>query len=374
MPTSSDLQTVARQSSDLDLGISDNLTQKSNNHPARQARMAALLSEVDDEKNIEENLKTLHLFKADNVASAETAVTGNEYEAEASTNHIPQNQNKPDKTVNNPQKRPSCSSQDGDLDLIDVVETHQTKNLVWSKEVEREERKKDMDIRNYIPSNLIPFYTETRSLLEKRAKTLERSNFYTKCLAEKIVILDLMHKPEIPKGITLSAANIVALCSQIENSERDLLIQLNRVVKRSASILDVESTKALHEFGRQLDSYKVPEADFEKSKELLSTKIGRERAKTKLKYAEQLVSTKQQYKNVKKNSHLFEKTWGLVPRNRRTRTPEQPLPNRGVQKITGPNFPILGKPRLLARRNQALFRTDRAKQNEVQPSIKIKIK
>ncbi len=114
-----------------------------------------------------------------------------------------------------------------------------------------------------------------------------------------------MYKPEIPQRITLSAADIVVLCSHIENSERDLLIQLNRVVKRSASILDVESTKALYEFGRQLDSYKVPEADFEKSKEHVSAKIGHERAKARLKYAEQLVSTKQQYENVKKKSYFF---------------------------------------------------------------------
>ncbi len=172
--------------------------------------------------------------------------------------------NKPDKTVNNPKKRPRIGSQDGDLDLIDVVETPQT--FVWSDEVEREERRKNKDIRNYIPGNLIPFYTEKRSLLEKRAKTLERSKCYTKCVAEKIVIPELLYKPEIPQGITLSAADIVALSSHIENSERDLLIQLNRVVKRSASILDVKSTKALHEFGKQLDSYKVPQADFEKSR------------------------------------------------------------------------------------------------------------
>ncbi len=44
-------------------------------------------------------------------------------------------------------------------------------------------------------------------------------------------------------------------------------------------MLDVESTKALHKFGRQLDSYKVLEADFEKSKELFGTNIGCERAK-----------------------------------------------------------------------------------------------
>ncbi len=50
----------------------------------------------------------------------------------------------------------------------------------------RERREeKDMDIRNYIAGNLIPFYTETRSLLEKRTKTRERSNFYTKCLAKR---------------------------------------------------------------------------------------------------------------------------------------------------------------------------------------------
>ncbi len=48
---------------------------------------------------------------------------------------------------------------------------------------------------------------------------------------KKIVLLELMYKPEIPQGISVSAADIVALCSHIENSERDLLIQLNRVVK-----------------------------------------------------------------------------------------------------------------------------------------------
>ncbi len=72
--------------------------------------MAALLSKVDDEKNIEENLKTLHLLNADNGASAQTTATGSDYEAEASASHTPQNQNKLDKTVNNPKKRPRIGS------------------------------------------------------------------------------------------------------------------------------------------------------------------------------------------------------------------------------------------------------------------------
>ncbi len=109
------------------------------------------------------------------------------------------------------------------------------------------------------------------------------------------------------------------------------MIQLNRVVKRSASILDVESTKALHEFGRQLDSYKVTEADFEKSKELFSAKIGRERAKTKLKYAEQLVSTKQQYENVKKNSH-FLKNRGTGSKKPKSQNPRAASPKQGGSK------------------------------------------
>ncbi len=139
------------------------------------------------------------------------------------------------------------------------------KNLVWSDEMDKE-CKKDTDIHNYIPGNLIWFYTETRSVLEKRAKALERSNFYTKCLAEKVVISELIYKPEIPKGISISAADVFALCSHIANSERDLMIQFNRVVKRSASMLDVESNKALFKFGGQLDSQNVSNADFEKSK------------------------------------------------------------------------------------------------------------
>ncbi len=105
--------------------------------------MAVLLSEVNDEKNTEENLKKLHLLKADNVGSAQTVSTGSEHEAEALTSHTPQNVNKPDNTVINPKKRPRIGSQDGGLDLKDLVETPQNKNLVWSEEVEREERKKD---------------------------------------------------------------------------------------------------------------------------------------------------------------------------------------------------------------------------------------
>ncbi len=94
--------------------------------------MAALLFEVDDERNIEENLKKLHLLNTDNVVSAQTVANGSEYEAEASMSHTPQNENKPDKTVNNAKKRPRIRSQNGDLDLIDVLETPQTKNLVWA--------------------------------------------------------------------------------------------------------------------------------------------------------------------------------------------------------------------------------------------------
>ncbi len=130
MPTPPDRQTLAQQSSDLDWGITDNSTQKSNNHPARQASMSALLSEVEYERTIEENLKKLHLLNMDNIASAQTVATKSEHEAEASTSYTPQNINKPDNTVNNPKKRHRIGSQDGDLDLIDVVETPQNKNLL----------------------------------------------------------------------------------------------------------------------------------------------------------------------------------------------------------------------------------------------------
>ncbi len=131
-------------------------------------------------------------------------------------------------------------------------------------------------------------YTETRSVLDKRAMALERK----KCLYQMYCRKGGDTKGNIQIWDPTRNLPLSCRCSSLE---RDLMIQLNRVVKRSASILDVESTKALYVFGRHLDSQNISNADFEKSKELLSTKIGRERAKAKHRYSEQLISTKQNY-------------------------------------------------------------------------------
>lgn len=150
------------------------------------------------------------------------------------------------------------------------------------------------------------------------------------------------------------------------------MIQLNRVVKISASILDVESTKALFEFGRQLDSHFLRKI-LTNRKNSWAQRLAMG-AKAKHRYTEQLTSIKQHYEYVKKNLHFLKKKnvdWWLVPRNQRIRTPTQPLPNREFQRIIGQNFQVLGTLRPLAKRNLAQFRTNQARlKNEAQLSHK----
>ncbi len=80
----------------------------------------------------------------------------------------------------------------------------------------------------------------------------------------------------------------------------------------------------------------------EKSKDLLSAKIGHERAKAKLKYTEQLVSTKQQYENVKKNSHFFKNT-GTGSKRSKNQNPRAASPKQGGSKDHWPKLPNTGK-------------------------------
>ncbi len=66
----------------MNSNISD--TSNSQNHPARQALMASILSEMDDEKNFEDDMKKLQLLTVEKANAEDSEATGSTCETKAS--------------------------------------------------------------------------------------------------------------------------------------------------------------------------------------------------------------------------------------------------------------------------------------------------
>ncbi len=94
-----------------------------------------------------------------------------------------------------------------------------------------------------------------------------------------------------------------------------MLAQLILTMKRQTTTLDKEATRALLEFNDQLNDNKISTTNVEKSKTILSEKVGKERAIYKLKLREQLAKLTDNYKTIKTNMH-FLKNMGPVTRNK----------------------------------------------------------
>ena len=194
--------------------------------------------------------------------------------------------------------------------------------------------KADRDIRNFLPTNLVPYYSAARSLLEKRVKAFERLEFYQCCQRSGVIPSELIYSPKVPKGVTLSAAEIVSWNTHIHHSEMDILSQLILSMKRQSATVDKEATRALLDFNNGLTDHRVSHSNIEKSKTILSEKVGRERALYKSKLKEQLTKLTDSYKVIQTNMH-FLKNAGAVPKNKPLRpVSHQSSPTRKMKKTS----------------------------------------
>ncbi len=165
----------------------------------------------------------------------------------------------------------------------------------------------------------VPYYSASWSLLEKRVKSIERLTFLNHVIAVGVIPTEFNYLPKVPQGITLSASELVSWNRHIHNSELDMLSQLILTMKRQTATLDKEATRALLEFNDQLNDYKISTSNVEKSKTILSEKVGKERVIYKLKLCDQLSKLTDNFNTIKTNMH-FLKNAGIVASNKPSST------------------------------------------------------
>ena len=319
----------------------------------------SVLHDLDDDSKISKHLEELQLKENDTKPGSKTGTKGESDNAQPSTSGytIPKKVNRVDTptiviTPSTPldrgstkpnSKRPRVDSDevleplrdpDDHRDWDQIVEDETTRENTHNPNYLSEFQQELRDVRRYLPEDLMLHYKDARKEVRARAIRTERVKYIEKCMKENVIIKELQYFPRVPQGVDLTTQEILHWESQLKAGERGMQSQYRKTLTRLASQSDVAASKKLIELQSQCKSYGIPDKDLRKVLDIMSDKIGRERAKYKINLQTQFKRASDEYKNTIQNHHFLR-------RGGAKKQPSRPTP-RGRSPAKRPQTP---KPR-----------------------------